>query len=109
MIKSYPSNITREQFGKILPILENVRKKTKPRVVDLYEVFCALLYVLKSGCQWRMLPSDLPKWTTVHSYFLKWSEAKDGKQSALQQALKKNNWRGPYQPWEERKNKLLHS
>jgi len=31
-------------------------------VVDLYDVLCAILYVLKSGCQWRMLPRDFPNW-----------------------------------------------
>ena len=43
--KRYPSDITREQFLVILPILEAVRRKTKPRTVDLYEVFCAVLYL----------------------------------------------------------------
>lgn len=38
-------------------------------VVDLYEVSCGLLCVLKTRCQWRMLPSDFPKWGTVHAYF----------------------------------------
>ena len=51
---SYPSDITREQFKIIRPILESARKKTKPRVVDLYDVFCGVLYILKSdasgGC-----------------------------------------------------------
>jgi transposase len=55
-------------------LLESVRKQTKPRTVDLYEVFCGVLYLLKSGCQWRMLPSEYPKWRTVHAYFAKWSE-----------------------------------
>ncbi len=48
----YPSNITIEQFSLIKDDLESVRKKTKPRKLDLYEVFCGVLYVLKSGCQW---------------------------------------------------------
>ena len=48
--KQYPSDITREQFEEILPLLESGRKKTAPRKVDLYEVFCAVLYLLKSGC-----------------------------------------------------------
>nr|WP_325170036.1 transposase [Xanthomonas hortorum] len=52
----YPSDISREQFEQIRALLEGARKKTAPRKVDLYEVFCAVLYLLKSGCQWRMLP-----------------------------------------------------
>ena len=50
---SYPSDISREQFAKIEPILEKARKKTKPRELDLYDLFCGILYVLKSGCQWQ--------------------------------------------------------
>ena len=60
-MKNYPSNISREEFELIRGELEGAKKKTKPRKVDLYEVFCAILYVLKSGCQWDMLPSDFPK------------------------------------------------
>ena len=49
--KQYPSDISPEQFEQIRPLLESVRKRTKPRTVDLYEVFNAVLYLLKSGCQ----------------------------------------------------------
>ena len=73
MSSSYPSNISREQFVHIAPILESARKKTKPRTLDLYDIFCGVLYVLKSGCQWRMLPKDFPKWRTCYEYFKKWS------------------------------------
>ena len=62
--------------------------QTKPRTVDLYEVFCAVLYLLRTGCQWRALPSDFPKWRTVHSYFAKWSEPGQDGMSLLEQALK---------------------
>ena len=47
MEHSYPSDITREQFKIIMPILEGARKKTRPREVDLYDVFCEVLYVVK--------------------------------------------------------------
>ena len=71
MRKQYPSDITREQFEQIRPLLEGGRKKTAPRKVDLYEVFCAILYLLKSGCQWRMLaevfPNGLP-FTIILAY-----------------------------------------
>ena len=89
MRQKYPSDISREQFEPILPILESSRKTTKPRNVDLYDVFCAVLYLLKSGCQWRMIPKDFPKWRTVHSYFQQWSEPRtDEEPSLLEQALK---------------------
>ena len=94
MRKSYPSHISREQFEVIKLLLESARTKTSPRRVDLYEVFCAVLYLLRSGCQWRMLPEEFPKWRTVHSYFAIWSEPREGG-SLLEQALKKSGWRGP--------------
>ena len=60
MRKIYPSDISREEFEKIRPQLELFRKRTKPRTVDLYDVFCGILYIWVGGCQWRMLPVDFP-------------------------------------------------
>ena len=106
MRKSYPSDISREQFEVIRPLLESARKRTSPRRVDLYEVFCAVLYLLRSGCQWRMLPEVFPKWRTVHSYFTMWSEPREGG-SLLEQALKKSGWRGPRETGAERLQQVL--
>ena len=97
MRKKYPSDISQMQFEKIRPLLEAARKKTRPRAIDLYEVFCAVLYVLKSGCQWRMLPKDFPKWRNVYSYFQIWSAPRETKPSILEEILKKNGWRDPHQ------------
>lgn len=66
-----------------------MRRRTKPRTIDLYDVFCGVLYLLKSGCQWRMLPYEFPKWRTVYSYFAQWSEPGPEGGSVLEQALKK--------------------
>ena len=88
MRKSYPSDISREQFEVIKPLLESsARKKTTLRSGDLYEVFCAVLYLLRTGCQWRALPSDYLKWRTVHSYWTIWNEPRED-WSLLEQALK---------------------
>jgi len=89
MRKRYPSDITREQFCMIEPLLLSARKQTAPRKLDLYEVFCAVLYLLKTGCQWRALPNDFPKWRSVHAYFQIWSERKEGGLSILECVLKK--------------------
>jgi transposase len=108
MRKRYPSDISREQFKKIEPLLSSARKKTRPRQHDLYEVFCAVLYLLKSGCQWRMIPGDFPDWRSVYAYFRIWSKKVNNKESLLEQVLKKISWRGSYQQWSEYEDKLLH-
>ena len=108
MRKTYPSDISREQFEQVKDLLETARKKTRPRTVDLYDVFCAILYLLKSGCQWRMLPSDFPKWRTVHHYFSLWSTTPKNGVSLLEQALKKSGWRGSTKTGTQRQDELLH-
>ena len=112
MRKTYPSDVTWEEFENIRPLLESVRKKTHPRTIDLYDVFNGVLYILKTGCQWDALPHDFPKYKTVHSYFMKWNEEKKtGRKrepSILEQVLKKIRWRGSYVQWTKRENKHGH-
>ena len=99
---NYPSDITRKQFEIIRPILESARKRTKPRTLDLFDVFNGLLYVIKTGCQWRMLPSEYPKWQSVHAYFMKWSKVPEGrKESVLAEVQKKIGRAGAYKKWKE--------
>jgi transposase len=74
---------------RIQPLLKYARRQTKPRTHDLYEVFCAVLYVLRSGCQLRMLPEGFPKSRSTHAYFQLWSEERDGQTSILETVLKK--------------------
>ena len=99
---SYPSDITREQFAEIAPILGQARKKTKPRQLDMYEVFNALLYVNSTGCQWRAVPKDYPKWRSVYRYFHVWKERpKESSESVLDKALKKIGRTGAYERWQK--------
>ncbi len=107
MRKNYASDITPEKFEEIRPLLQSVRRRTKPTTVDLYEVFCAVLYLLRTGCQWRFLPSDFPKWRTVHSYFAKWSEPDPDGISVLERALKKSGWRSPRKTGTQRPHDAL--
>ena len=46
----YPSDITREQFEAIRYILASARKVTCPRRYNIYDVFCAIQYILREGC-----------------------------------------------------------
>ncbi len=110
MRQSYPSDITKEQFELIRSDLESARKKTKPRRIDLYDIFCAIYYVLKSGCQWRMLPRDFPKWETVYFYFQIWSEKQeDNKDSIFEAVLKKISGINTYRNWQKRNDEFLHN
>ncbi len=108
MKEAYGSDISREQFELVRPILIKARKQTRPRTIAPYEVFCAIWYLLRTGCQWRQLPRDFPKWRTVYHHFAIWSAAGEGKPSPLEQALKKSGWRGPRQTGAQRQDKLLH-
>ena len=107
--KHYPSDISRKQFDQIRPLLEGSRKKTAPRKWDLYDIFCANLYLLKNAATWRALPGDFPSPSTVRYYFDHWTKVADEeKGSLLEQALKKS---GGARAQEQRKaafNELLH-
>ena len=74
MRKPYTSDITRKQFELIKDDLESVKKVAKPRDIDIYEVFCAILYRLKNGCSWRNLPHDFPNCEIVYYYRKIWSQ-----------------------------------
>ncbi len=89
MRKSYLSDITREQFSLIKEDLEGAKKTTKPRVVDLYDIFCAILYRLKTGCQWRALPHDYPSYRLVFYYYGIWRKNSDKVESILDYCLAK--------------------
>ena len=90
--KHYPSDISREQFERIRGALEGIRQKTRPRQVDLYDVFCAILYLLKNACVWRALPSDFPSVSTVRYYFDLWGKTADETGlNLLERALKKSS------------------
>lgn len=104
----YPSDISRKQFEVIREDLEKARKKTRPREIDLYDVFCAVLYVLKSGCQWRMLPSDFPKMPTVYRYFRIWTQERADGSTLLEDVLKKVGQKSALKGWKERKDLILY-
>jgi len=89
MRKPYPSDITREQFAQISSDLENARKATCPRTIDLYEVFCAILYLMKNACTWRALPHDFPDYRHVNYYWKIWTRKNEYGQSILDYVLAK--------------------
>jgi putative transposase len=72
--KPYPTDLTDEQWAKLKPHLAPVQGRGAPRRVNLREIINALLYIGRTGGQWRMLPHDLPPWQTVYYYFKTWRD-----------------------------------
>jgi len=87
--KSYPSDLTDEQWHYIQPLLPTHRPQGmvgRPRQHSFREIVNAILYLLRTGCQWRHLPHDFPPYTTVSDYFHAWR--KDGCLDRLHDALR---------------------
>ena len=71
-IASYNTDLTDAQWDLIRPLLPGARPGGRPRSVDLREVVNAILYVVRGGIPWRMLPKDLPPWGTAHFPYRAW-------------------------------------
>jgi putative transposase len=86
--KSYPSDLTDDQWSWLAPLLppERTDGLGRPREVDVREVINAILYLNRSGCQWDMLPHDLPPKSTTYDYFAQWRD--DGTWQRLMDALR---------------------
>src|ERR1700687_4153866 len=89
--ETYSTDMTNEQWDLLRPLLPKSSKRGRPRKVDLREGVNAILYLNRTGCQWRNLPHDFPVYTTVHTYYRKWR--KDGTWDAVHPALAEQVWR----------------
>lgn len=74
--KTYPSDLNDKEWAQLEPLIPEAKTGGRKRTTNLREVLNAIFYVLKTGCQWDMLPHDFPPKGTVYHYFNQWS--KDG-------------------------------
>src|ERR1700694_1440694 len=65
----YASDLTDAEWATLAPLIPAARRGGRRRTTDMREVMNALLYLLRTGCQWRMLPKDFPPHPTVYGYF----------------------------------------
>ena len=70
----YASDLTDAEWALIEPHMPAVKRLGRPRVTELRSVLDAILYIARTGCQWRMLPKDFPPFTTVQGYFYDWRD-----------------------------------
>jgi putative transposase len=82
----YPSDLTEKEWQRLEPLMRRPSRLGRPRKYPLREILNAIFYVIRTGCQWRAVPHDLPKWKTAHHYFRVWRQC--GIWAALNTALR---------------------
>ena len=73
--KSYPSDVADAEWEFLVPYLTLMREDAPQREYALRDLFDALRYVVKTGCQWRFLPHDFPPWSAVYQQARRWVDA----------------------------------
>src|SRR5262249_31662320 len=86
MRKPYPSDLTDAQWEIIEPLIPS-SKVGRPRIHGAREILNAIFYLNRSGCQWDMLPHDLPPKSTVYDAFAQWRD--DGTWQKITDALRR--------------------
>ncbi len=81
----YPSDMSDAEWSVLAPHFKQ-RGRGRPREHDTRSIINAIRYLLKSGCQWRMLPQEYPPWESVYGYVRRWRRS--GKWDAVHEALR---------------------
>ena len=85
----YPTDLTDEQWALVEPHLPSPLSGTRlggRPTVDRRRMVDAMFYLLRTGCQWRMLPKEYGPWSTVYDYYRKWR--RDGTLQRIHDALR---------------------
>ena len=86
-LRNYDSDLTSAQWQIVSRMLSKRSRRGRPISVSRREVVNAILYVVRSGCQWRLLPHDFPNWRTVYTIFWRWR--RDGVWQRIHETLRK--------------------
>jgi putative transposase len=70
--KAYPTDLNDKEWTVIEPYVPKPKTGGRPAEHSRREIINAIAYVLRSGCAWRLMPHDLPPWSTVYDYFRQW-------------------------------------
>ncbi len=94
----YPSDVTDAQWALIEPHIPVEPGGGRPRKTDMRDVLDAVLYIVRTGCQWRYLPVDFPPKSTVWRYFDQWR--RDGTLDRIHDRLRRKvrSMEKPYHP-----------
>jgi putative transposase len=65
-LRLYPSDLSDREWEILAPLIPSAKSGGRPRKWPMRKILNAVFYLLRSGCQWRMLPREFPPWSTVH-------------------------------------------
>ena len=74
MSEKYPSDVTDRQWQVVRQLFPTRARRGRPPI-SRRRILDAILYVVRTGCQWRQLPHDFPNWKTVYTVFWRWRRA----------------------------------
>jgi putative transposase len=72
--RPYPTDLTDAQWQELEKLIPPPKRGGRPRTTNMREVLNAINYVLRTGCQWYLLPHDFPPHRTVYHYFWSWGK-----------------------------------
>ena len=70
--KTYPTDLSDQEWAVIESYIPKPKPGGRPAKHERREILNAIAYVLRSGEAWRLMPHDLPPWSTVYDYFRQW-------------------------------------
>ncbi len=73
-ITRYQTDLTDAEWRVIAPHLPKPCATGRPREWPMCEIINGILYVMRAGCPWRLLPNDLPPWGTIYRWFSVWRD-----------------------------------
>src|ERR1051325_6618191 len=71
----YPTDLTAIEWQRLMKFFPPPAERGRPRKWEPWLILNAILYVTRTGCQWRMLPREYPPWSTVYGYFWHWTRS----------------------------------
>ncbi len=86
--RPYNTDLSDAAWALVVPLLPTALPGGRPRTTDIRTVVNAIFYLLRTGCQWRLLPQEFPIWGTVYHYFRTWKN--DGIWTSLQRVIYEN-------------------
>ena len=73
--KRYPTDLSPAEWHRLARLVPGPKPGGRPLKYERREILNAILYLVRAGCPWRLLPNDLPPWRIVYHYFRQWTQS----------------------------------